>query len=172
MEQPQQIPTPESNSMVKWVSRVMAAIGAATLGVMMLLSVADVIGRKFFLRPIEGTAELVGILLVIAASMGLGYCALIKGHIRISILFDRFSRRGQAAIDVFAYLVCVAAGVIITWQGSLRMYTYIFKQLGGRTAIVSLPLWPFMGVMVIGFAWLTVIMIIQLVTSIKEVMKR
>jgi TRAP-type C4-dicarboxylate transport system permease small subunit len=165
----EQTPAPESNRTVKRVSGVMAAIGAAMLGVMMLLSVADVTGRKFFLHPIEGTNELVGILLVIAASTGLGYCALMKAHLRITILYERFSRRGQAIIDICAYVMCIAASALITWQGSLRMVDYIFKELGGRTAILSLPLWPFMGVMVISFTWLTVVLIINLVNSIKEV---
>jgi TRAP-type C4-dicarboxylate transport system permease small subunit len=164
--------TPESNKILKRISGVMAAIGAATLGVMMLLSVADVIGRKFFLHPIQGTAELVGILLVIAASTGLGYCALIKGHVRISIIWDLLSRRGKAADDILAYVLSLAASIIITWQASIRMYTYIFKQLGGRTAIMALPIWPFMAVMVIGFAWLTVVLIFHLIASIKEVMRR
>ena len=172
MEQQQPVRTPESNKAIKGVSGVMAAIGAATLGVMMFLSVADVIGRKFFLSPVEGTAEMVGIMLVIAASMGMGYCALIKAHLRIGIIIDRFSPRGKAGIDVFSYLVCVAAGFIITWQSSLRMWEYIFKQFGGRTAIVSLPYWPFMAVMIIGFTWLTFIMFLHLIDSIKEVIKR
>jgi TRAP-type C4-dicarboxylate transport system permease small subunit len=169
MEQ-QQKPTPETNKVIKWVSGVMAAIGAATLGIMMLLSVADVIGTNF-LHPIEGTKELVGIMLVIAASMGLGYCALIKGHIRIGVIFDHFSPRGQAIIDVFAYLICIAASVIIIWRGSIRMWDYMFKELGGVTDIVAIPYWPFMFLMVFGFFWLTVILLIYLYLSIKEVFK-
>ena len=164
--------SPLSNKVIKWVSAVMAAIGAATLAVMMLLSVADVIGRKFFLKPIEGTAELVGIMLVIAASMGLGYCALIKGHIRIGVLFDRFPPRWQAIVDVFAYLICIAASVIIIWQGSIRMYDYMFKELGGVTDIVAIPYWPFMLLMVIGFSWLTIILLVYLYLSVKEAIKR
>jgi TRAP-type C4-dicarboxylate transport system permease small subunit len=171
MEQ-QPTATPESNKVLKRVSGVMAAIGAATLGVMMMLSVADVIGRKFFLHPIQGTAELVGILLVIASSTGLGYCALIKGHVRITIFWDRLSRRGKAVDDIVAYILSLAGTVIITWQASIRMYTYIFKQLGGRTAIMALPIWPFMAVMVIGFAWLALVLIFHLIASIREVMKR
>ena len=164
-------PTPESNKFLQRVSGVMAGVGAATLGVMMLLSVADVIGRKFFMHPIQGTAELVGMLLVIAASWGLGYCALIKAHIRITIFIERFSRRGQLIVDIFAYIVGIAASGIIIWQSSIRMYTYIFKQLGGTTPIIGMPIWPFMLVMVIGFVWLIVILIIYLISSIKEVFK-
>jgi TRAP-type C4-dicarboxylate transport system permease small subunit len=150
----------------------MAAIAAATLVVMMMMSVADVIGRKFFLHPIQGTSEIVGILLVISASFGLGYTSLVKGHLRITIFSERFPRRGQAVIDVFAYLIGIAGSSIIVWQGTLRMWDYIHKQLGGRTAIAAVPLWPFMGVMVIGFAWMTVVLVIDLVSAIKEVSKR
>ena len=170
MEQ-QKPSTPETNKAIKWISGVMAAIGATTLGIMMLLSVADVIGRYFFLKPIEGTAELVGIMLVIAASMGLGYCALIKGHIRIGVIFDRFSPRGQAIIDIFAYLIGITASVIIVWQGSIRMWDYMFKELGGITDIVGIPYWPFMFLMVFGFFWLVVILLIFVYLSIKEVIK-
>jgi len=57
-EQKQQTLSPITNKVIKWVSGVMAAIGASTLGVMMLLSVADVIGRYFFLKPIHGFLNL------------------------------------------------------------------------------------------------------------------
>jgi TRAP-type transport system small permease protein len=165
-------PKPEANKMLMRISSIMAAIGSATLAVMMLLSVADVIGRKFFLHPIQGTAELVGILLVIASGTGLGYAALTRSHVRISIVIDRLSSRGRAAVDVISYLICVVASGIISWQSSLRMYEYIFRELGGRTAILAMPIWPFMLVMVIGFVWLTVIFVILLISSVKEVLKR
>jgi TRAP-type C4-dicarboxylate transport system permease small subunit len=166
------IPKPESSRVLKRVSGGIAAIGAAALFVMMLLSVADVIGRKFFMHPVQGTAEMIGILLVVAASLGLGYTALIKGHLRIGVIMDNLSPRGQAVIDVFSYILCIAATAIISWQASLRMYEYIFRQLGGVTAILAIPIWPFMLVMTIGFVWLTVILIVQLINSCKEVLKR
>jgi energy-coupling factor transporter transmembrane protein EcfT len=50
------------------VSRVMAIIAAIILAIMMLLTVADVIGRYFFSSPIKGTWEVVGLLLVFAGT--------------------------------------------------------------------------------------------------------
>ena len=150
----------------------MAAIGAVTLGVMMLLSVADVIGRKFFNSPVKGTDELVGILLVVAASMGLGYCALIKVNIRIGVLFDRFSPLVQAIIDVCAYLIGIAASSIIVWKGSLMMVDYMFRELGDRTPILSIQIWPFILLLVVGFSWLVLILLIYLYLSTKEVFKQ
>lgn len=169
MEQLPVIRAPESNKFLSRVSGIMASIGSASLAVMMCISVADVIGRKFFLAPIEGTAELVGIFLVIAASMGLGWCMLTKGHVRISIVMERMPKKLQIVVDIISYLIGLAATGIIIWQASIRMYEYFFKTLGGITPILGLPIWPFMLVMVIGFIWLAVILVIHLIASIREV---
>jgi TRAP-type transport system small permease protein len=166
------VSTPENNRFLKSVSGVMAAIGCTALATMMFISVADVIGRKFFLHPIEGTSELVAFMLVIAASMGLGWCALIKAHVRITIFLDRFPSRVQAAVDVFAYILGIAAVGIITWEASFRMYRYIFMTLGSTTSILGMPIWPFMLVMIIGFVWFLAMLIVHLVYSVKEVTKR
>jgi TRAP-type C4-dicarboxylate transport system permease small subunit len=44
----------------------MAAVAAITLGIMMMVAVVDVCGRFFFTKPLEGSFELGGILLVTA----------------------------------------------------------------------------------------------------------
>ena len=160
------------NTVMIRVSMVMAAIAAITLAVMMLVAVIDVGGREFFLAPLEGAFELGGILLVIAGSWGMGYCQLQKGNIRISVLTDLFPPRVQASLYVVAYLICIAATAIICWQGSLRMYDYIFKELGGVTETLSMPFWPFMLMMAIGFGWVCIIFIIDLFNSFVEVFKR
>src|SRR4030042_244138 len=108
---------PQSNPVVRWICNVMIAISAVALGIMLFLSVADVVGRSFFLHPIEGTSELVGMLLVITASLGLGYCQLLKGNISIDIFTNRFSQRGRGILNILSYLMSVIVSVIITWRG-------------------------------------------------------
>lgn len=171
MEQlPEQKPKP--NVVLKWISQVLAAIAAASLAVMMFLTVADVIGTYFFLRPIEGTNELVGMMLVITSALGLGWCELIKGNIRITLIWDRLSRRGRSMMDTFDYLMCTFCAFIIAWRGSILLYEYLNKQLGSKSAIMGVLLWPFILVMVIGFAWATVIFVIDVYKSFVGVFKR
>lgn len=160
------------NTVIMRISMVMAAVAAITLALMMIVAVIDVSGREFFLAPLEGAFELGGILLVIAGSWGMGYCQLKKGNIRISVLTDMFSPRVQALLYILAYIICIAATAIICWQGSLRMYEYIFKELGGVTETLSMPFWPFMLMMAIGFGWVCIIFIIDLFNSFVEVFKR
>ena len=165
-------PEPQGNIIVKWICNVMIAIAAVALAIMLFLSVADVIGRSFFLHPIEGTSELVGMLLVITASLGLGYCQLVKGNINIDIFTNRFSRRGQSILNIFSYLMSVAVSVIITWRGLVMMNQYRTETLGSTSATLGIILWPFMLIMSLGFAWVAVIFLIDLYHSFVEVFKR
>ena len=169
-QQPEQ--KPKSNNIIKSISQVLAAISAATLSVMMFLTVADVCTTNLFFRPIEGTAELVGLLLVVTAALGLGWCQLVKGNVRITIAWERFSLRGRSIIDICNYVICIAATSIIAWQGALMVHEYMSKQLGSKSTIMGVLLWPFIIVMVIGFTWATVIFLIDLYKSFVEVFKR
>jgi TRAP-type C4-dicarboxylate transport system permease small subunit len=158
-------------SVILRVSSIMSAIAAIVLGFMMVNTVGDVVGRYFFLKPIEGTFELVGICLVIAASLGLGFCQLNKANIRISVISDLFKSRGQSIIYLIAYVICAMASGGICWQGWLRGWEYIFKELGGTTVTLGLPYWPFMLLLSIGFGWVTLIFLIDIYISFVEVFK-
>jgi TRAP-type C4-dicarboxylate transport system permease small subunit len=162
----------QNNSVVLWISRVMAIVASATVGLMALITIIDVCGRFFFDSPLKGTFELVGILLVIAGSWALGYCQLLKMNIRISILTERFPLRVRIVLDIIAYLIGIAVVGLICWQGALRTHEYILKDLGAVTSTLSLPFWPFILLMVVGIGWVGVIFIIDLINSIAELLKR
>jgi TRAP-type C4-dicarboxylate transport system permease small subunit len=157
---------------VQWICKVLIGISSVMLGVMLLISVADIIGRVFFTHPIQGTFELVGLLMIVIGCLGMGYCQLVKGNVAIDILLNRLGRRGQAVLNVLSFLMSIAVSVIISWQLSLRMYDYLTIGLKGLTITLHLPLWPFMLTMTISFAWVTVIFFIDLYNSFREVLKR
>lgn len=154
------------------ISKVMAVIAAVVLGIMMILTVADVAGRNLFLKPIEGTYELVGIMLVIAGCLGLGYCQLNLGNIRITVLSDILPRRGQSIIFLIAYIIAAITTGMICWQGGIRAWEYIFKELGGIIITLRVPLWPFMMLLAVGFGWACLIFLIDIYLTAKEVFRR
>lgn len=149
----------------------MAVIAAVVLGIMMINTVADVCGRYFFLAPIEGTFELVGIMLVIAGSLGLGYCQLNKANIRITVISDLLPYRGQSIVYLVAYIIAAVTTGMICWQGALRAWDYMFKELGGTTVTLGLLYWPFMLLLAIGFGWVCVIFLIDIYITFKEVLR-
>ena len=155
---------------VRRVSRVLIAISSIALAIMMFLSIGDV-GGRFFNHPIQGTFEIVSVLLLVSSAPGLGWCQYVKGNVNIDILVNKLSRRGQAILNAISYFMSIVVSVIVCWQGSLMTFDYMFKKVGGKTEVLSMVLWPFMLIMVIGFAWVTVIFIIDLYKSITEALK-
>jgi TRAP-type C4-dicarboxylate transport system permease small subunit len=150
----------------------MAVIAAVVLGIMMVLTVADVCGRYFFLKPITGTFELIGIMLVIAGCLGLGFCQLNQGNIRITIIADHLPPRGQAIVYSISYAIGAVVSGMICWRGLLRAWDYVFKTLGGVTVTLRMPFWPFMLLLALGFGWLCFILIIDTYLALKEVFRR
>src|SRR4030042_6392163 len=81
-------------TIVRRISRVLVAISSVALAVMMFISIGDV-GGRFFNRPIQGTFEIVSVLLLVSSAPGLGWCQYLKGNVRIDILVNRLSPKGQ-----------------------------------------------------------------------------
>jgi TRAP-type C4-dicarboxylate transport system permease small subunit len=90
----------------------------------------------------------------------------------IDIITSRFKKRGQAVFNIFSYLICIAVCSLVTWQSGIRAWEYIFKKVGQYTVIMNIYFWPFMTLMAISFAWVTVIFILDLIQTIKQVAKR
>ena len=159
------------NDVITRICWGMTAIGAVVLTVMMLMSIADICGRFIFNKPIEGTVELIGLLVVVIGCLGLGYCQLLKGNIAIDIVTNRFSPRGKAILNICSYLMSIGICVIVCWQVLLRTLDYLHKTIGGETIILGIRLWPFMLLMAVCFAWVTFIFILDLINAFGEVFK-
>jgi TRAP-type transport system small permease protein len=171
MENKSNIPLSRFDSVVMWISKILAAVSAFALGVMMMISVIDVGGRYFFLRPLNGAFELVSMTLVIASTLGVGYCELRKGQIRITVITDMMKGRLKEIFNILTYIVSIAAVGLVSWQAWVR----VSENYGVVRAVsdnLAIPYWPFMFLMFVGFTWITIILIIELVKSIGEVIKR
>jgi TRAP-type C4-dicarboxylate transport system permease small subunit len=171
MEQPSQ-PASLFRRVTRRITEVMVIISAIMLFVMMLISTADVIGRYFFLRPIEGAWEIVSMAFVISGALAIGYTQLTKGHVQINLISDRLSPKGRAGLFILSYLICLAGCSLVTWQGWLRAWHYMHKTVGGETITLGITLWPFMVIFTIGFFWLALILLIDIYDLIVEVRKR
>lgn len=157
---------------VQWISKAMAVVAAVVLAAMMLLTVADVIGRYFFSRPIKGTWELVGMLLICAGTWGLAYCQAEKAHISISIMYDLFPRRVQAAMSVVAYIIGLGGFLLISRQTYLLAKKYFLLTRGNVTDTLELPYAPFIFVLSLGAGMVTLMLLIDVVRYIAEVIRK
>ena len=87
--------------------------------------------------------------------LGAAYTLRVKGHIRIDLLYMRFPLRGRALIDVIGYLVIFFPVMIILVIASYDMAkdAYMIKEVSQFTPWQPI-LWPFKGVICVGFSLL------------------
>jgi len=154
------------------VSKVAAIIAAVVLAAMMLLTVADVTGRYFFNSPVKGTWEIIGLLLVCAGTWGLGYCQVQKGHISITVLIERFSRRVQAIIRSVTYLIGLVGFSLLCWRMFLMAIRYLTTMKEYVTETLEIPYPPFMLMLSIGAGIMALILIVDLIHSLAEVVRK
>ena len=149
------------------ISRWFNYIALAVIFFLMLLTVADVFGRWLFSRPVSGTFELTEIFLAMAVFFALSYALIQGSHIRIELLVSRLSRRAQAKIDCFNYLISLAVLLLIVWQ----MIMYAQRLWGGNvvSGVLSLPIYLFIIIAAIGFLVTTLIVLVFLLSSIRGV---
>jgi TRAP-type C4-dicarboxylate transport system permease small subunit len=149
-------------------NKIMAYAAGVALTAMMLLTVADVIGRYVFSKPIRGTYELVGFLLVGAGSLGLGYCQVKKAHIRVDFLLQRFPEKVRPILTALANFLGFAAFSLLCWRCALYAQYYI-SATGNHTDTLGIPLTPFVIVLAVGTGMLALVILFDLVRSLTKV---
>jgi len=123
-----------------------------------------------FNRPVEGTYELTEYMMAFVVGFGIAYCAVLKGHISIELVVSRLPQRTQAIIDTVTYFISMVLLGLITWQYVLHLPESF--QSGRLSVILYIPLYPFVAVVLLGSAVLTLVLITQFVENLSKAVKR
>lgn len=132
----------------RWINN----IGVGILAAMMFLTAIDVILRYVFNRPVPGAFELQEFMMVTVVALGIGYCAFLKGHISVDILFLRLPQRVQAGFNTFHYLVGSCLFALVCWRTALEGLG--MQSRGLTTSVLFIPVFPFYFVVAFGSALL------------------
>ncbi len=106
---------------VKWVDAINQRVGRVALylvfGMMGLLLFAS-ISRTFFNVPFVWVMEMAQFTMAAYYLLGGGYSMQLKAHVRMDVLYERWSKKTQAKVDIFTsgflifYLVVLLYGAI------------------------------------------------------------
>lgn len=151
------------------ISRTLNAIGVTFLMAMMLLTVADVLMRYLFNRPILGSIEITEYLMAVTGFSGLAWCAAGREHARVDLLLGLFSKRTQAIFDSVTYFLCLTVVPLVAWQGFVS--SNYARETGKHSFLLEIPAYPFYLALGIGFAALFLVLIVLMVKSVAEVIK-
>ncbi|MBA7700587.1 hypothetical protein ES703_109303 [subsurface metagenome] len=110
--------------------------------IIMSITVYDVVMRYFFNAPTVWAYELAGLLLGPLWLLGGAYVLLHDGHVRLDILYRRFSPRKQAIIDMVTFTLLFFYCSLILIYGWDYFWLSFTRQ--GRSRTLWKPiLWPF-----------------------------
>lgn len=121
------------NGLVHWVA-------GAAVTVLMLWTVADVIGRRFFNRPLRGTVELTELAMVVIIYLGFAYAENMGDHVSVDLLYSRLRRFAQLLVTFFASCCGILIVGLLTYH--LAGYAQVLASGGRVTPTRNVPLGP------------------------------
>jgi TRAP-type C4-dicarboxylate transport system permease small subunit len=127
----------------RWLGRVEDMFDLAAAGFIMFLmffGVAQVIARKIFNYPLWGYTDIVQIVMVTFAFLGVAYCQRLGGHVRMELVIRQLRGRALWIVEAIGVLVGVGIVAALLWYG----YTFFLRAylLGDSTIDREIIIWP------------------------------
>jgi TRAP-type C4-dicarboxylate transport system permease small subunit len=122
------------------LNRWMHYAAAGVLVVLTMITVANILGRALFNRPVPGTIELTEMLMVLIVYMGFGYAEHQGDHISVDLLYERSGRTARLGLTVLNGLVGFFVMGLVAWQ--LYQYAGVLSGGGYESSILKVPQAP------------------------------
>ncbi len=149
------------------VENACATVAASLIGLAMVLTVAEVIGRRLFNSPLPGVIDMFDLGMAAIAFLGASQCQRVGGHVRMELVLRRFSGRTLWIIESLTTALAlgfVAAVAVASWQGVERAFV-----TEDATMDLLLPVWPSKTLVTIALIVLVVRLVLQLADSFRLV---
>ncbi|MGH7853461.1 MAG: TRAP transporter small permease [Candidatus Binatia bacterium] len=148
------------------INRVFTYVGSIGLALLMFLTVADVFGRYLLNRPVPGAFELTEMSMVFIVFLALGLAQRHREHIALDLAYNYFPIWLKKATDRLVDLINLVVVGATTWQ----LYQYLLRMIDGNytTAVLQLPIYPFVIVALAGTAAYVLAIVCDFGRSITE----
>lgn len=157
------------NKALNPTSKGFIAIASTVVTAMMFLTFFDVTLRFTLNKPISGSYELTEFLMLLLVIFSLGYTGMRKGHIRVDLILMYIPQRAVKILDALTYLTSAIFFILICWRAVLN--GLLVKKDEITTAVLSIPVYPFAFIIILGAGLLVLVFIKDTIESIHEVIK-
>lgn len=107
----------------KWATVI---AGVALVG-MLVITIVDVVGNKFFKQPMQGASEYLSFLAVITTSFAISFSMIEKAHVQVDIIVNKLPPRWKALLEAFITFLSLGIFIILTWV-SIRLGMQLQKN--------------------------------------------
>jgi len=151
-------------------SKILTYIGSVVLFILVIMTTIDVAGRYLFSKPLPATYELTKFMFSIIVFFGMAYFGIIKRHIRINLLVDKFPTTTQNIIDTTTGLLSLGICSVLSWQAVVQARVLQLDKL--RSDIWHIPIFPFQLLVALALAILGVVLLADFLESLGNVLKK
>ena len=144
-------------------SRWLIVVSGIAAIIMMVLTTADILMRRFLDMPIRGGFEITSALLVILGSCSFAWIMTEKGHIVVDLFTSKYPQRLRRVILGIALFLSLIMVGLICW-GSMLFGLQEFR-IGEASVLVGIPMAPIIFVMAFGSALLGIVILIQFINT-------
>jgi TRAP-type C4-dicarboxylate transport system permease small subunit len=156
------------NSLIEGVAGLGGYLSGWLVPLMMILVVVEVFMRYVLQRPLMVADEFSAYMLVALSFIGLAYTWRQGGHVRITILVNRLSRKPANWVRLGG-LVAVFVFMIAMDQSAYKMVRYALQLNMKSSTFLMIPLfWPQLTVLV-GFVLLTLLVALDIIQAILKI---
>jgi len=154
-------------SAIQWVNRHLAGFTGWLMLGMMLLLIADVIGRAIGL-PFQGIAELSVFVMMIVIYLGFSRCEERNEHVSLEFAVNMLPRRGKTI------MLAIGQALAVLTIGFL-LYAVVMDALDSYATNSSIegtfeiPYWPTKFIMVLGMVFFVLQGIVNLASAIRRI---
>jgi TRAP-type C4-dicarboxylate transport system permease small subunit len=134
----------------------------------MVVIVANVILRMPW-KPLGGTVELVEMAGAILLALGIAYTAMLKGHIMVGILVEKFPPRIRGFTDLVVNLIAFVFSFILARE--LIIYALSMLSRGYETGHLKIPVAPSIFLVAFGFIMLCLVLLLNLLRAAQNLAK-
>ena len=161
------------NVVSDWLSlgeKASIALSSLVVFVMMCLVFIDVVGRKLFNSPVQGSVEVTQLALPAIVYLGIAYVQARNEHIRLELFSSRVSNRLNWLLDLTGTTLQLLICTVITVQiGKMASLSWSISE--HTMGIVEIPIWPAKCAVFLGFLLLSMRLATQLLELLIEVKK-
>jgi len=125
--------TKAAKTYVRYMDATSRAVGTVVMFLifgMIAILLYETVSRTIFNQPHIWSVESAQFVMAAYYLLGGGYTLLMGSHVRMDLLYDRWSAKGKAVADIITFFIALLYLVVLTyggWQGIL--YAVKYKQV-------------------------------------------
>ena len=152
--------------------RLVAPVAATLLVGCTLLAIVEIVRRYVFGVSFEWQSDAVTFFLLCGVFLYFGISQRHGEHLTVTIVLETLdavgprSRRAAEFIRLFAASVAFVFLILLAWWGVPEVIDSVRYE--SRTESLAFPMWPFLAILVAGFAFMAITLFFQIYRTVQK----